>query len=391
MLRVLTLSTLYPNGAQPLLGKFVEAQTARLAARADVELHVVSPVALPPAPFDRHPRYAALRALPAVEVRGGVTVHRPRAIVVPAIGAALNPWFVTRAARPVLAALRRQGFAFDVIDAEYFHPDGAAAMRLARDFGVPFSIKARGSDIEYWARRPDTRGAIRQAAAAAGGLLCVSAALRDTMLSLGLPPATVHYTGVDLSRFADRDRAAAKAAFGVDGPLVASAGNLIALKGHALLIAAVASLPGVTLLIAGEGPERPALEAAIAAAGAADRIRLLGAIPPERLAQLFTAADITALASEREGLSNAWVESLAAGAPVVAPDIGSAREVIDRPAAGRIVARTPAAFAAAIVGLLADPPDRDATREVADRFTWTRNTDALFDHLSAVARHRKEP
>ena len=41
-----------------------------------------------------------------------------------------------------------------MIDAEFFWPDGSAAMHLAEALGVPFSIKARGSDIHYWGERP---------------------------------------------------------------------------------------------------------------------------------------------------------------------------------------------------------------------------------------------
>ena len=144
----------------------------------------------------------------------------------------------------------------------------------------------------------------------------------------------------------------------------------------------------MTLLIAGDGPERANLIAAIAASGAAARIRLLGAVPHEQVPALLAAADVVALASEREGLANVWVEALACGTPVVAPDIGSAREVIDRPAAGRVGGRTPAAFAGAIRDLLASPPDRTATRDAAARFGWARNSSELMAHLERVA-HRQ--
>lgn len=381
MLRVITLATLYPSDAEPGLGGFVEAQTVRLAARPDVELRVVSPAAVPPGPFG----YAGHRGLPAREERNGVVVHRPRTGLIPNIGGVLNPWFVHRSVKPVLEGLRRDGFAFDVIDAEFFYPDGPAAARLARDFGVPFSIKARGSDIDYWGVRSDTRGQVLRAAQAADGLLAVSQALAHRMTALGLPAPHVHYTGVDLERFHPRDREAAKAALGIDGPIVVSVGNLVPLKGHDIVIAAVASLPRVELLIAGTGPERARLEAAVAASGASDRIRLLGAVPHADMPGLLAAADVMALASEREGLANVWVEALACGTPVVAPDIGSAREVIDRPEAGRIVRRIPAAFAAAIGELLAAPTDPAATHKAALRFGWERNTNELFEHLRKVA------
>ena len=57
MLRVLTLSSLFPNAAQPVLGVFVERQTAALAALPDIEVQVVAPVGLPPWLLTLHPHY----------------------------------------------------------------------------------------------------------------------------------------------------------------------------------------------------------------------------------------------------------------------------------------------------------------------------------------------
>ena len=146
MLRVLTLSTLFPNAARPTLGVFVERQTLGLAAREDVELEVVAPIGLPPWPLSLHPHYAPLRRLPEHETWKGVEVHRPRYRAGPTIGARRSARAMTEALLPVLRAMRER-FAFDVIDAEFFWPDGPAAVRLSEAIGVPVSIKARGSDI----------------------------------------------------------------------------------------------------------------------------------------------------------------------------------------------------------------------------------------------------
>ena len=80
------------------------------------------------------------------------------------------------------------------------------------------------------------------------------------MVALGLPRPRIHYSGVDLAAFAPGDQAGAKAALSVAGPLMVSVGALIERKRHDVAVDAVARLPGVTLLIAGEGPERAALE-----------------------------------------------------------------------------------------------------------------------------------
>jgi teichuronic acid biosynthesis glycosyltransferase TuaC len=201
-----------------------------------------------------------------------------------------------------------------------------------------------------------------------------------------MPRPRVHYTGVDLDRFVPGDHAAFKRELGVAGPLVVAVGALIPRKGHDIVVDAVARLPGVSLLIAGEGPERAALTAR--AARNSNRIRLLGAVPHADLPRLFAAADVSALASSSEGLANAWVESLACGTPVVAADVGGAREAVTL-GAGRVVPRDADAFAAAIRQLLADPLPTASVRDAATRFTWQANTAALFDHLQQLLRTRR--
>ncbi len=286
-------------------------------------------------------------------------------------------------ANAVLPLLRRirERFPFDVIDAEFFWPDGPAAMHLARKLGVPFSVKARGADIQYWGTRPGIGEQIVEAGRAAGGLLAVSSALKSVMAGLGMPEdkIKVHYTGIDLARFGPVDRGTAKAAFGISGPLLVTAGALIPRKSQQLVLAALERLPDATLLLVGDGPDRAALEQRARAMG--NRVRFLGAQPHDALPALLGAADVMVLPSTSEGLANVWVEALACGTPIVISDVGGAREVLDRPEAGRIVAREPEAIAAAVRELLADPPPQAAVRQVAERFSWEKNARELREHL----------
>jgi glycosyltransferase involved in cell wall biosynthesis len=379
------LATLFPNAAQPTLGVFVERQTFGLAALPDVEVQVVSPVGLPPWPLTRHPHYAARAQLATREDWKGLAVHRPRFRLLPRLGERRTAISMARAVLSMLRDLRAH-FPFDVIDAEFFWPDGPAAMRLSQALGVPFSIKARGADIQYWGYRPGIGRQIVEAGRAAEGLLAVSEALKDVMAGLGMPDTVrVHHTGVELERFRPIDRAAAKARFGVSGPLLVSAGALIPRKGQAITIQALERLSGVTLMLVGAGPDRPALERQIAAAGLGDRVRLLGNRPHAELPELLAAADVMVLPSSSEGLANVWVEALACGTPIVISDVGGAREVLTDGGAGRMVEREPGAIAAAVRKILANPPDPMAVRRSAERFTWERNAHALRDHLRSVA------
>jgi glycosyltransferase involved in cell wall biosynthesis len=286
---------------------------------------------------------------------------------------------------PRLRALRRD-FRFDAIDAEFFWPDGVAAMHLARALGVPFSVKARGSDIYHWGDVPGIGEQVVAAAEGAAGLLAVSASLKDEMVRRGMPAdkILVHHTGADLTLFQPRDRAAAKAELGVAGSLLATVGGLIERKGQSFALDALAQLPEATLLVIGDGPDRGQLERRAAELGIADRVRFLGSQPPQDVALLVAAADVMLLPTRAEGLANAWVEALACGTPVVTCDAGGVRDVIDRPELGRIAARDGAALAAAVREVLASPPDQAAVRRGAERFSWERNAAELEAHLRAL-------
>src|SRR3546814_5753501 len=105
------------------------------------------------------------------------------------------------------------------LDAQFFYPDGPAAMRIADALGLPFSGKARGADISHFGHDPATRSQVIEAGATAAGLLAVSEAMRGDMAAIGIDPAkvAVHYTGIDSARFHPGDRAAARAAPGKIG------------------------------------------------------------------------------------------------------------------------------------------------------------------------------
>jgi glycosyltransferase involved in cell wall biosynthesis len=389
MLRVLTLSTLFPDATRPTFGVFVERQTLGLAARQGVQVEVVAPVGLPPWPLSRHPHYRPLTTLPREEDWKGLKVHRPIFPVLPPLGRIWAGKKLAEALLPLLGDIRER-FAFDVIDAEFFWPDGVAAVTLGRALGVPVSIKARGSDIDLWGARETIRRQMVEAAFGAAGLLAVSEALKGRMAALGMPTGKikVHHTGVDAALFHPIDRAAAKAALGISGPLAVTAGALVPVKGHKLALAAVAEVPELHWLVVGDGPERQALEKAVRERGFGGRVNLLGGRPHEELPGLLGAADLLLHTAEREGLANVWVEALACGTPVVVTETGAAREVVDRPEAGRVVPRDPAAIAAAVRDILADPPRQDEVRKAAERFSWERNAAELAAHLGEISAKR---
>jgi teichuronic acid biosynthesis glycosyltransferase TuaC len=387
VLRILTLSTLFPNAARPNFGIFVERQTAGLAARDGVDVTVINPIGIPPWPLSRSVHYSALADLPPRENWGGLNVYRPRFALLPKIGGLLNPAMIARAVLPLARQLHTEK-PFDLIDAEFFYPDGPAAMRLSEALGIPYTIKARGADIHHWGQAKGSAHQVLAAAQKASGLLAVSAALKADMEALGIDgdKIMVHYTGLDQSRFVPRDRAAEKAKLGITGPLILCVGALIPRKNQALLIEALQQLPGATLMLAGHGESEDVYRTLAKQFQVTDRVRFMGSVAHDALPAMFAAADVMALVSRSEGLANAWVEALACGTPVVASNVGGAPELIRSPDAGRIVERDVGAIVTAVRELIDNPiPSGRVAAQVAE-FSWGANAKALEEFFRRACR-----
>lgn len=382
-LRVLSLSTLYPHDHAPNFGVFVARQMEATAARGDIDLTLVSPLGLPPFPLSLHPRYRDLHSLPKQELRNKVQVFRPRFALLPKVGAHFNAGAIVRAVLPLARRLHTEQ-PFDLVDAQFFHPDGLAAVRIGATLGLPVSIKARGADIQFWGLQPGTADQVRNAGLGATGLLAVSAGLVDDMSALGIPrdKITVHRTGLDTDLFRLYDRRMCRDQLGLprDRPVLATVGALIPRKGQAFVIEALAQLPDAILLLAGKGHDEARLRALAARLGVADRVRFMGAVPHGELSILLNAADVFVLPSSSEGLANAWVEALACGTPVVTTPIPGAQELITDPSWGRLAARDSAVIADAVREVLAARPLPETVQQAVSGMSWQANAEALALH-----------
>jgi glycosyltransferase involved in cell wall biosynthesis len=216
---------------------------------------------------------------------------------------ARRPYVVKLTADPAFERARRRGIVGGNVD-EFQGGSGGTASRVLRI--------ARDAELKR-----------------AAHVFTPSSYLRELALLWGVPAERVSVLpnpAPSLPALAPRDEL--RRSFGLRGPTLAFAGRLTAQKSLRVALEAVASVDGVSLLIAGEGDERARLERDVAELGLDERVRFLGALPRARVVELFAAADASILSSMWENFPHTVVEALAVGTPVLATASGGVGEVV---------------------------------------------------------------
>ena len=370
-MRVLIVSGIWPPDVGGPASHAPEVAEA-LAARGHVVEVVTTAAAPPPAgptpvrfvsrslpPGLRHARAVALIASRA---RGVDVVYATSMVGRSVIATALSrtPLVVKVAGDPAFERARRRGLFTGVLD----------EFQSAR-------LGPRAEVLRRW-----RTFAIGRAA----HVFCPSEFLRAIVLSWGLPPERVSVLPNAVPSIPDLPpRAELRRSLGVAGPMLAFAGRLTGAKALGAAFEAIEQVDGVTLLVAGEGEEREALEAE-----AGSRVRFLGALRRDQVLELFAAADAVLLSSVWENFPHALVEALAVGTPVIATRVGGVPEIVEDGINGLLVPPSdPEALAAAVRRFFADDELRTRLAAAAEgsvaRFAPDVVVDRIEETLARVA------
>lgn len=279
---------------------------------------------------------------------------------------------------------------YDMVHAFFGFPTGWLCYRTANR--MPYIISLRGSDVpgqharlqlEYKILAPVFRAIWRNAAA----LVACSEGLKDRALRF-LPSASIDVipNGVETDRFHP-----AQAGATADKLRLLTVGRLSATKRVEMLIDAVEILhaDGVKLhlTVAGGGQLEPALKETVSQRKLGEIVEIAGRIDPENMPQVYRESDIFVSATAQEGMSNAMLEAMASGLPVITTRCEGVEELITDN--GVIVERASAEEIAGAVRNLADKPQERremavAARSRAEQFTWSRSAReylALYERL----------
>lgn len=287
----------------------------------------------------------------------------------------------------------------DVLHAHSPFVTGWMAVRYARRLRIPLVYTYHTRLEEYAHYVPFEPNATRRAASTltrnfanlADAVIVPTPAMYERLLELGVTaPVEIIPSGIDLRHFAAGTRSEdLRRELGVapDERMLLFVSRLAREKNVELLVRALAQTrTPARLIVAGDGPEREALEELASRCGAGRRVRFLGAVERDRLPGLYASADAFVFASMTETQGLVLAEALAAGALVLAADAPQIREVLG--GAGRLIRPSAEAFAAAMsqVPALPDPAEAEKARAAASRFgieEQARKVAAIYARLTA--------
>lgn len=384
-LHVLTLTPFYPSDYDEAAGCFVAEPLEALAKTG-----VVNTV------FAAQPAYRKrLRARDSGWHAEWLRyLSLPGGLGLPTAGAFLFARIVGR-----VRELRKLG-QIDLVHAHAPLPGGHAALLLSMELGVPYVVSVHGLDAfstkQVSGRAGDWCRKISQRVyRSSRRVICVSERVREQVLEgAGTCRTSVVYNGVDPELFSPGTESGTEPS---DGRLIIlSVGNLIPIKGHDVLIRAVASLvakfPLLTLEIIGDGPEHDRLQALARQLQIGDRVHFLGRRSRLQVASAMRQCTLFALPSRYEGLGCVYLEAMASGKPVIGCRGQGIEEVIEHGTNGWLVGIDDVAeLRDALSTLLSNTALRKfvsahARQTILDEFTLTRQA----DHLSRIYRECAE-
>jgi teichuronic acid biosynthesis glycosyltransferase TuaC len=391
IMKILVVTSVFPNTAQPTLGVFVRERMFKVARHC--ELKVVAPV--PWFPFINLVKKGYRPNVPYLEMQEGIEVYHPRFFNIPRFFKFLDGFCFFLSSVATIRKIRKE-FDFDLLDAHFAYPDGVGAVFLGKCFRKPVTITVRGT-IRKLARFHLILRQMRYALNNAARIFAVCNDLKNAVTDLGISQEKVVVVpnGVDIDKFKPVDRLAARRELSLpmDSKVLISVGGLVERKGFHRIIAALPeirqTIPQVMYVIVGgpsvEGNNEPELRRLVLELGVQDAVLFAGPQPHDALHKWLSAADVFCLATSNEGWANVFLEAMACGLPVVTSRVGGNEEVVASDEYGALFDLDDRRqMVEATLKALETGWDRERLVEYARSNSWEKKIDRLMSEFRRI-------
>lgn len=265
------------------------------------------------------------------------------------------------------------------------YPDAVAGTLVAKLLKLPTIIKVHGNDVNvqttYLLRWLQIKWAFKNSKF----IISVSKTLKKVLIDKGITEEQIQvvYNGVDKHKFCYIDSKTSRKELGLnkDKKILIYVGNLKKSKGVLDLLSAFISLkntlPELSLYYIGVGEEESQLQNMITKSNIGNRVKLLGAMPHDKLPLWYCASDILCLPSYNEGLPNVVLESMSCGTPAVATRVGGIPEILDDKVGVLVEPGEPMDLADGIKRAFSTGWDPGLISRKVCEFTWDKNANNL--------------
>ena len=399
-MKILSISHLYlvpPKTPSGYGGKAIHEPTIVLGTMG-CDVQVIAPVPFTPFPVKYlSNKWNAYSKIPAFETVDNVKVYHPRYISLPrSLLISYSGYLMYFSLREIVRKIYGL-FPFDLIHVHNAFPDGYAGLRLSHDFGKPFVVTVRGTDIDITSKRNGRCcRLLKSVMSGADKVIAPTDRISNAVHNCYGVASNTICNGIDLSEICSDGKDIVNRHS--VSTILMSASQLLPTKGIDLNIQAIAKLKAkninLTYLIIGDGPARKRLESLVQELNLRGTVKFMGALSHSEVMKFMLTCDIFTMPSWRETFGLVYLEAMAHGKPVVGC-IGQGMDKIITEANAGLLAEPKdiQSLVNALQFLIDNPSDAQAMGErgrklVFENYSHTKNAEKTMEIYKKVLNAR---
>lgn len=390
-MKILVITSVFPNHKQPNLGIFVRERMFKAAKKCEIK--VIAPV--PWFPFARYLKNNYRPRVDYKEIQDSIEVYHPKFFSIPYFFKFFDGLFFFLSCIITVIKLKKN-FKFNIIDSHFSYPDGFGAVLIGKLFNKPVTITLRGT-IKKLLRYPLIKFQIRYALKKAAKVFAVCNDLKNVATLLGIHDGKIEVipNGIDIEKFRPVNKLEARKELGLpaDRKIMISVGGLVKRKGFHEVIALLPEIkknhPDIMYLIVGgatvEGNYGPELRKTVRRLHLENDVLFAGHQPHDKIYKWLSASDVFCLATGNEGWANVFLEANSCGLPVVTTNVGGNREVVSSEDYGLLFdINNKKEMAAAILKALGQKWDKNKIISYARSNRWDNRISQLLEQFKEI-------